>query len=94
MKYINSLRLSFNLPAKKCCLSKQWSRNLMLLKMNYLKIIFFISAFLFIPLTANGYEENPLTLDKSTIRNLQISSFTKCSNDEVRIKAVNNSFAD
>ena len=40
MKYINSLRLSFNLPAKKCRLSKQWSRNLMLLKMNFLKITY------------------------------------------------------
>ena len=61
--------------------------------MNYLKIIFFLSAFLFIPLTANDCEENPLTLDKSTIEIFD-KFFTKCSNDEVRIKAVNNSFDD
>ena len=61
--------------------------------MYFLKIIFYICAVLLMPIIAQG-NQIQMILNKSIIKNLQLSTFMRCSSGEVRIIPVNNNFND
>lgn len=49
---------------------------------------------LLMPIIAQGNQDSQLILNKSIIKNLQLSTFMRCSSGEVRIIPVNNNFND